>query len=884
MHLLRYGIRKAIIVVLAVAVATFPLIFSDSSWEAPIRLGSGPESITNSVGPEPVNYDPTTCQDIEPELEADRIVASENEALLPIAEQAYQRLLEQSPEDPCAVAGLARLKLLQDGLASAQLNEQSWAWAQRLSNDWTEWYEASMKPLGAASAFSAGLLILLLILGRLLTTAFVSTATGAPSKTHRRNMCGAGILLLVVASLTPAMAASSAVVFSGTSAWWPVVILAASGLCLTLLKTSHVDVLRRGWTRAAWCVGLVGLGSVALFWLVTRIVVPEATILLVAASLAVMGLTLTAFAWGNVLAVQVDVHDDAGTVDGSAGRLMTARLQTLGAHRPAGIHMPGPSDVTTLPEDALKTVPGGSVATLLFNILKVVRPAVPWRVLICAADQERHTLSITRNGRAVEEGSEVLTTSDIPGLAVTPGRNEGEDNHDVSAGAVTDELLTASAAHVLRILSLRHVELKEGMCGADTWKALALHAVAVRSSTRAARRKLLLATAIDASPKYILPRAAYLNTMEVDTAEGRLRYADKIDALWREYGKVLGGELMESAPTAPEKGYEAIQLRLLYNRAVGWANVRIDESLGGPGDSGFAASTLNEAWRSAAIAALALNRRLADVDPYWLDAGHTPHGIEVTQPLARRMRLTAAYVLHELSQRVPTGMDRLATQVYEWVSELSLANLPPPETRYDAYAYACLIASGSDQERTCALDWLEMSVTAQSLPEWAREDPSLAPFWRDGHKPKASPEQVRRFREILADAPIDTYLDLEPFKGHQEELRAFGMLSISDLLRVRPSEVAAKVGVHRSTARSWRRIAELYRSAIEPDWAGGSQRLEVLQALLGAGVSSVSGLRNAMVNREEFYREFVKNSKGLTFDISREETVCKWQRYQKGSD
>ena len=230
----------------------------------------------------------------------------------------------------------------------------------------------------------------------------------------------------------------------------------------------------------------------------------------------VVGIAWVAFGRGAALRLQVQV----GGSDKATGDLLLSRLGALGAERPNGLEVAGASDVSELPESALTTVPEGTWAQLLFNILRVVRPSTPWHVTATFPDTDCITWSIARNGIATVKGMRIATAAEIPA---------GPEKEKPGAVDTKDELLTACAADVLVTLAEVHPRLAWGLCGAREggWRALALHAIAVRQSTGAGRRCVLLETSIDASSTYALPRLAYLKTYGHDKPEERKKTAEK---------------------------------------------------------------------------------------------------------------------------------------------------------------------------------------------------------------------------------------------------------------------------------------------------------------------------------------------------------------------
>ena len=681
---------------------------------------------------------------------ADEILASEIKDLYPVARQVYLQRIRQDPTDSCATQGLATLtaaeKAAKDEATSAETAERTRLQSAKAS--WDSWSKKYTTPSGAIASVCAALLALLLILARLATPLVVSPQTQPTRERHRKLIWGAGLLLTFAASTTPFLVADSALANPGAT--WPVVTLLATAIVLWLLEPqagatsigqtpAHRQSQSSGWNRVRLLVGIVGiLATVSEF--LTTLGAPsglQLSALIAGASSAIIGTALVSLARGLALALRVQVFSTQGAADVAAGRLMVARLENLGSQRPAGLLTAEGTDVTDLPADALTSVPSGVFAKTLFDVLRLVTPGSPWRVEVTFTSSETISVTVSRNRVAVPNGSLIISIADFPDDATYTKSSTEEGAVAVSADNrnVADELLTAAAAHVLMVLSQSHTQLKTGMCGADTWSALAMHAIAARGRSSDSRRVKLLERAIDGSPNYLLARLALLNTMAEDSADAWFSYANHLDDLWADFGERLGGNpRFEATVLEPDDGYDATQLRMLINRSISWLNVymhyvidheeKLSEYLSHAanqdGECGPDHEARIRAWARSAAAAMQLRTRWGAV-----------RGKDELRDIVDEMELTSAYLLLDLHfQRVDRHLN-LKQPFHRVVNRLCsevrtqarlLVNLPPateasggsltaaaddevddrlpeclnlalrPRSRYDYYSLACVLA------------------------------------------------------------------------------------------------------------------------------------------------------------------------------------------------
>jgi hypothetical protein len=893
---------------------------------------------------------------------ADDILAEKDSTTYPAAKRLYEQAIADGSLDDraCAAVGLATLLKIED--AAATKTAAGATWEQKLQKDWASWTKKHLEPLEDSAAAVAAILILLLVIARLMSGVFVPARpasayekpspeplgennptfaakvrkkfarfTGAadrhtkdtdrPSEDPpaprdaraaasrreaiRRAWWAGGLALLVLAALSPVIAGRATL---EDSWWWPV------GLAVTALL---VVVALAAWperegNRAPLTIGLAG----AVAAVVSAAPLALDPTLVTGAWAATTGVTLVAMARGRALAIEVQARGSSGTDNSSHARLVVSRLQELGSENPRDIRVLNASDVTALPEDALTAVPSGAFATALFNILKVVRPSAPWRVSVCQPDASTMVLDITRNGTTVPGGSLVVTTADLPSPeASNVAKTTGAGASKATPANDLDDLLTVAAAHTLLTLSQPHRELKVGLCGADHWLGLAGHAIASRPAVDTERKKALLRAAVDSNPKFILARMAAANTIDDTDPAGREEYAARLNMLWQDFTEPLG-EIAKAQE--PKPGFEAAQLRLLYNLSVAWMNVRFDRAIklatkaGSTADTSAAKAAADsddyepvvQAWQASTNAALSLSKRLkalregrvehlaalveeSVIPAYYLLAdllAHKPsEGTDVTAFKGALTGLVPADKKKQPSadtEKLPAAYKEQPTADSDEVTLADEKNLLP-ETRNDYYGRACYRASHPDSEHwPKAIEDLRIAITAPGFAQWAPHDPSLAVFTsrnESGHR--ALDGDALAFKRLVAPKPPASYLDLPLFKPHAEVLKARGLTSLEDIAAASTWELVLVAKVHPTAAKRWIEAAKLHKHIGERAELDDSDRLQLLQVLLALDVTSVEKLEkkaDSCAERRKFYLRMVDEASDLRIRPTWSQTIKRW--------
>jgi hypothetical protein len=618
------------------------------------------------------------------------------------AEELYRAVLARDPGDRCAIRGLAR-----SGQARAKAAAEAAAGSppKRAAKAWDDFYADWLAPATDLAVPALALLLVLLVLSRLTTRLVVGVDRREWPEGWRRASWWVGFAMLAAAACTP-FVASHTVAESGG--------------------------LGQGWRWLHWLLGF------AVF--------------------AVLGGVFIGFGWGLRLRLQVDARDAGGSEDFGAGRYVVARLQGFGSAPPQGLEIPSQADVTTLPDDALTTLPEGRVIAALFKVFRVLLPTVPWRAIVSLTPNDSATVTLQRNGRVVEITR--ISRSALHLAAVPDGGGTGDDGQA--------HLLTASAARILFALAERHPRLEDGLCGAKRWESGALHVLGVEAPSTDKQRLLAAAVAFDHGNA--LARVAYLHCFgRRGDAVGQLRFASLMDALYQEVFGTGGSR----------KGFEALEVRMLFSLVASNLNAELllRQPEGGP-------DTARKGDTDPARKGDTDPARKGDTDPArkaWHDArGRTEVLIsklandhpddERLQEFVVEARPSAYYLWRSVDDRARFSLDdrelaewtrvrdRLDERIKGWEPALR-PDWPTPLSSWVYYERACWNAERQyvdDEDRRRALeqaiDDLREAATDEGLRNWAPQDPSLRIF-RD---PDTTYDLRQRYQEIIGragDAP-----------------------------------------------------------------------------------------------------------------------------------
>ncbi|KFD42768.1 hypothetical protein IU11_17875, partial [Cellulosimicrobium sp. MM] len=349
----------------------------------------------------------------------------------------------------------------------------------------------------------------------------------------------------------------------------------------------------------AWATAVAGVAAVAAVVLSARALGGPGTVaagpvaagsLAAGAVLAALGVLLVATVLATRLRLTIEVTsgrsgDRTTSHEGTGGARLVALLGELGAEPPRGLEVPRGTDISALSGSALSELPQGAFVKAVVSLAQGVVGSVPWRVTVEERDADHLAVVVTRNGRAA--GSAAL---DRAGLL----RFDPEDPTSAAAAAQVD-LYRAAAAVVLLTLARHHAGF-EGLCGATSWRSLALQYVAQSDLADAPdRERELLARAVDVDPRNDLAQVALAH------AEGRHHtLREDLDA----YGRWLDRFV---ARTAGRSGHRSLRLRAQYSRAATTVNACFAPGRDGDDPAGTLDATAVDAVR-ALLEALAVER------------------------------------------------------------------------------------------------------------------------------------------------------------------------------------------------------------------------------------------------------------------------------------
>ncbi|MFF9407303.1 hypothetical protein ACF1B0_17510 [Streptomyces anandii] len=512
------------------------------------------------------NGEPLPCsvkglESVDRHIEIDREDVARGQQLLrdgnvSRAGEEFRHALSQNAEDATAVAGLARVRQLQ---ASTSARVQL-----RWENLYGTW------------AYLARLLLLALI-----TLALMLSVSGLLS----------GWLVRVNATEWPGVlwwpsAFMGLVLLVGSAVIYPVYVMYSPFRAKDIVSTNAVVATTmipfvvtavillgaawHGYEANQWETGnfwnqwkrLLASVTVAfltgLCFATAAVDNPDGKLLVVHLTLVVHGLLLTGATFGQKLRLQVVVQTPEGKTDAAATDYLLARMQTLGAESPRHLHASVNSIALTaaLSGEALRALPAGGIIGALSSIYFALRPDLTWRVRANILDENRISVTLSRNG--VHAASTIFSRQEL-GLPIT----ESEAGKERSNA----QLLTGAAAFTLVHLSRRHERLREAVYGARSWKSVTLQAIATSKSLidDPDLRIALLASAVNEDHDNVLARLDYLWDLQGESSRGSAEYRQFAEDL----DEQLKGEqrLQEPSP---------LRARALYRSAAQWINIHVE--------------------------------------------------------------------------------------------------------------------------------------------------------------------------------------------------------------------------------------------------------------------------------------------------------------------
>lgn len=755
------------------------------------------------------------------------------------AEAIYRAVLDgrggEAVDAGCAARGLAVIAIIRADAAAQDKAKVSVP--EKVGSSWSAVVKAYATPLGSPLLAGLATLLLLLVLARLATAAAVAPGDVSWSPVWRRVHWGLGMAGLVAAVAVPMVSVS----LGGTAALTrpeglvglAVVMLLLAVVALSAgVSSDDRDDLQNpaGRMRVRGRSGIPLLGGGLLLGAVLSLtaLVPTGVpaVFLTGLAVAVPGVALVATARGQALRLTVDVRAAAGSTDEAAGRYVVSRLSDLGTRPPAGLKIPVLTDVTALPADALTALPEAAAAKALFRVLQALRPGIPWRAVVGFSDAATVTVQLLRNGRSA------APPATITAAKLDPAGIGAAEKDDGAADRQRRRLLVAAAAHILLELSTRHRALRTGLCGATSWRSLAMHAIATGPEPRVglAQRDSLLAAAVADDPNNFLARAADIGRWG--------RTADPTDQTSLATAGAAELERLDDAG----KGVEPLRLRLRFSIAAATLNVYL---LGRRARRDVTARGAAEA-----VANLVTSIKLEMTRPA------EPPLI----PLLRGLRLGASFMARTVDHiappaELPDTWSETMTAFDPWRPEFD-APLPGGPS----YDRACWWATCGPTLpwvgrpwRGAALDDLRVAVADPRAREWARVDPSLESL-REGDG-----ECVTRFKALVGDAPPTTLVDLPMFADHRAALLKLGLRDPADVVATPVGVLTEVTGAAPNTARRWKDVADLaMRSG-----ADKAVPIGLLHVVVRCGVTSRAQLRREIAELDAWHARVVQESASI---------------------
>ncbi|MEV5240787.1 DUF4332 domain-containing protein [Streptomyces cinnamoneus] len=718
------------------------------------------------------------------------------------------------------------------------------------TSGWDAFYSSWLVPVAQCVIPMAVTLAVLIAVSGLLTRCLTDRNGEAWGDGGRRAWTFVGGLsLLTVAAFLP-VHFMFRLFHDGPWLTWAFLGLVALGAALVLLAP-HLQMQRvpRGlsWSGpglprpAAWILPLVwaGLASCFFSW------GAHSRLLVAYVTLAVLGVTATAMALGQNLRLQVEAQDGTGNADAAASDYVLARLQSLGSATPDPLGISRATELSRLLSEDLSALPAGSVASAAARVLYAVRPGLTWRARLTVVDVNRVAVTMTRNGRHVE--STVISRQSL-GLPPLPPEL-GTPQLEQERGRARAQLLTGAAACVLVRLSRVHRNLRNGLCGAERWRSVALQVIATESALVADPevRLQLLKSAVDEEPRYGLARLEYLVELFARTPKttaNRLRFARLMDTQQR-----LAAKDGHARP-----GWEAVHMRTLYCQAA----MRINCCLDALHEDGEPAEELLRQDSPVLTEARQWAEKLADECRGTEGrAGFIHHREENVRHLAAFMRpvaeglMSAVDLLTERARRRAEG-----SRGWTWTPPAAEEHPSPALALH--YAALAELADEHGVSRPSlgdVRDYLAFALATREDRQALQSDPSFSTIVRD-------PDRTDLLTGTADREPVGM-LDLAPFQPYAERLAKAGITTFRKF-RQRTSTDPRQQTLAAYLEVSPLLVSHLVDIATLADTHEDLASPTVVQALLAAGINSRGELRErAATDREGLTRALTLNAQRL---------------------
>lgn len=514
----------------------------------------------------------------------------------------------------------------------------------------------------------------------------------------------------------------------------------------------------------------------------------------------IAGAVLLAYGWSRAVRISVSVIDSKGDSVPSAEGHVIALLSQLGGSPPRGVETPRGTDTTVLQSAGLTSTPDVSgFLRAVIAVAQAVVPATPWRVRIDVEDNDRHCITITRNGRAVFgaviDRDELGLRVKLPDASGNP-RGSGKDDD-------YPDLHRMSAAAVLCALQKEYGF--SGACGATSWRSLGLHCIATNDfDNDPATARDILARAVKEDRENRLALVAFWHAQYRDcTSHSQLNkyfgllsgYIGKRLRVDEESGTAPAQEI-DHAITEDDPADQALLLRVLFSQVLVGVNLWATKGQYFPTDKAL---------------------------------------IEAKERLVKTNEASLSIPeCGEFARATKQAVHNLALCVTRPEQEPSDVGITPRE----CYLYACYLTSlcatepaNSRSNANRAIEYLKQADGDPTWRRWRSEDPQLK-YLRDN-----MPEYCQEFgRQPFTDSEfLQKIAELQPFR---KRLEALGFTTPRILASISALELQTLLDVPEQASL---RIAEIAQLANFPtndrtkDLA--NWRVDITRALLALGVT-----------------------------------------------
>ncbi|WP_159045922.1 hypothetical protein [Streptomyces sp. WM6372] len=667
------------------------------------------------------------------------------------------------------------------------------------SSNWDRFYSDWLIPIGKLVLFIAIGLTVLLSASGILSGWVVGVRAVVWSKGERHLASFVGLALITATSVMLPLYAMFKP-FDSTMrilCWMAGPVLVGLVVLVLIMWGRHRDIWRV-WSHLLCSLGAIVMVAIALSF--TALTALEARLGVLYVTLGLFGVLMTAAALGQNLRLQVEAQLPDGTVHAASTDYLLARMQTLGTESPNSLHAASPlapSPLSRLTSEHLSALPAGATASSLSRVFFTLRPDLTWRARATIVDDNRVSISLSRNGRHAK--SIIFSRLDL-GLPPIPVGSE-ELQNTMAKDLARAQLLTGAAAFILLHLSQVHPDLKQELCGARNWKSVTLQVIATSASLIHEGRRALLARAVNEDPGYALARFDYLREV-CDTSEE--------DRDYRHLAEMTDRQITDTAEDVKNlTGWKPLHVRALYRSAVLWVSEYVQTQYQDT-------AALSKAQDSTQALIKAIKPSDEDKDQL--------------SDLIERIRPFVDNLQHCISVLAPGPMPESA----HWFHPHGEV-FPAPALAYDNACLDCfLLETRHEGQRVDeAIEDLRFALVTEADSQTARTERSFQPLQGD-----------RRFRQLVGTVPPTSLLELPVFATCRASLHSAGLTTSYELVRrtnteTQRSNLAAYLEVSPILVDQIRDQALLAQLHPDLDTPG------MLHLFIAAGVNSPDALREA---------------------------------------